>query len=253
MSRLEMLTLSLRVCGRISFIDGTHLDNEILSKMSHLRTFNFDIATEHVIMDKELLPTSDDVRHRLIQRGYNVDCYIDYNIDGKGRCHFYSLPFTMERMHSLTNNFRGGLFMNVRKLSVSEIFRTFEYDFFARISQVFPLLKQFSVLNMNSQTKTRLNQLDECNETSSIIEFSHLMVLDIYMCHIDYVKQFLFDSNTHLPCLNKLHIKYENLLSVTKNFTDNAAHINCSKVRHIFFDSIPMIYSENFYQYFPLL
>jgi hypothetical protein len=60
----------------------------------------------------------------------------------------------MERMHPLTNNFRGGLFMNVRKLSVSEHFRSFEHDFFARISQAFPLVKHFSVLNMNSQTKT---------------------------------------------------------------------------------------------------
>jgi hypothetical protein len=254
MSRLEIFTLSLVVGDRTSFIDGTHLNNDILSKMPHLRTFTCDIVTEHVIMDKELLPTTDDVRYALIQRGYNVDCYIDYyDARGMGRCHIYSLPFTMERLHRLTNNFSGDRFMNVRRLTVGEAFRPFKYDFFVRISEAFSLLKELSVLNWNSQTKTQLSQLDEYNQISSILEFSHLIILDVCMCHIDYVKQFLFDSNTRLPCLNTLHIAYDNLLSVTQNFTNNAVRVKCSKVRHIFFDSIPMIYPGNFYDYFSLL
>lgn len=59
MSQLEKLTLSPQVRRQISFIDGTHLDNDIISKMSYLHTFIFDILTEYVIIDEELLPTSE--------------------------------------------------------------------------------------------------------------------------------------------------------------------------------------------------
>jgi hypothetical protein len=77
MSQLEKLTLSLLVCGRNSFIDGTQLINDIISKMPCLNSFIFDIVTQGVILEEELLPTSDDVRRALTQRGYNVGCYID--------------------------------------------------------------------------------------------------------------------------------------------------------------------------------
>ncbi|CAF1150043.1 unnamed protein product [Rotaria sordida] len=44
-----------------------------------------------------------------------------------------------------------------------------------------------------------------------------------------------------------------NLEIVTGYFTNNAARANCSKLTRIIFDSPPMIYSENFHLYFPLL
>ncbi|CAF5161196.1 unnamed protein product, partial [Rotaria magnacalcarata] len=99
MSQLEKLTLSLYVDGRTSFIDGTHLNNDIISKMPYLHRFNFDIVTEIVIINNEYLPTSDDVRRPLIEKGYNVDCYVDYLGTERGRCHIYSVSSTMERMH----------------------------------------------------------------------------------------------------------------------------------------------------------
>ncbi|CAF5084106.1 unnamed protein product, partial [Rotaria sp. Silwood1] len=61
MSKLEKLTVSLIVYRRISFIDGNHLVNDILSNMSHLHTFIFNIITDSVIIDEELLPTPDHV------------------------------------------------------------------------------------------------------------------------------------------------------------------------------------------------
>ncbi len=72
MSQLEKLKLSLIVCYRTSFIDGTHPVNDILSKISYPHTFIFDITYENVIISKELLPTSDDVQHTLIRRAFNI-------------------------------------------------------------------------------------------------------------------------------------------------------------------------------------
>jgi hypothetical protein len=253
MSRLEKLTLSLIVRGRTSFIDGDHLINDILSKMSYLHTFIFSIITEIFTMHEELLPTPDDVVRALIERGYKVNCYTDYTKFSMGQCHIYSLPFTMERIDTHSRKFPGGLFMTVRHLVAHDLYRPFEYDFFVRISQAFPLLNKLVIVNANEQKKKLTHQQDEHEQISSIIEFSHLMILDLSRCDIDYVRQFLFDFKIRLPCLNTLHIKYIDLMIVTENFTNNAARANCSKLRHIIFDSSPMKYPEHFSIYFPLL
>ncbi|CAF1357866.1 unnamed protein product [Rotaria sordida] len=170
-----------------------------------------------------------------------------------GQCHIYSLPFTMERIDTHSRKFPGGLFMTVRHLVAHDLFRPFEYDFFVRISQAFPLLNKLTIVNENEQEKKLTHQHDEHKQISSIIKFSHLMILDLSMCDIDYVKQLLFDFNACLPCLSTLHIKYIDLEIVTGYFTNNAARVNCSKLTRIIFDSPPMIYSENFHPYFPLL
>ncbi|CAF3672654.1 unnamed protein product [Rotaria sp. Silwood1] len=130
MSQLEKLTLSLYAHGRTSFIDGTHLNNDIIRKMPYLHTFIFDIVTEDIII-------------------------------------------------------------------------------------TFPLLEDLTVLNTVNQKK-RSNKLDEHEQTFSIIEYSHLMTLDLIMSHGDYVKQFLFNTNTRLPRLSTLSIDYENLNHVIK-------------------------------------
>ncbi|CAF1097075.1 unnamed protein product [Adineta steineri] len=106
MSKLEKLTLSLIVDRRNSFIDGNHLVNDILSKMLDLHTFIFNIITDRVIIEEEFLPTSDYILRPLIEKGYNAECYTDYSPMNNSQCHIYSLPFTFERMHMLTN--KGG-------------------------------------------------------------------------------------------------------------------------------------------------
>ncbi|CAM4821197.1 unnamed protein product [Rotaria magnacalcarata] len=253
MLQLEKLTLSLRVCSRTSLIDGTHLLNDILSEMSHLHTFIFNIITQSTMINEELLPTPDDVSRPLIQRGYNVGCYTDFCQMEMCQCHIYSLPFTMERMDTLSNKFPGGLFMTVRHLVAQHLFRPFEHDFFVRISHSFPLLNKLTLMNTNEQEEKLTYQKNEHEQTSSIIEFSHLMILNFTISALDYAEQFLSDAITRLPCLNTLCIKYIDLVCVTQNFRNNAARANCSKLQHIIFDSPPTTYPENFYHYFPLL
>ncbi|CAF1310975.1 unnamed protein product [Rotaria sordida] len=69
-----------------------------ISQMPRLHTFHFDIATEYVsINEQQPNPTPDDIRRTFTERGYHVDCYIDYGIYNSGRCHVYSSSFDMER------------------------------------------------------------------------------------------------------------------------------------------------------------
>ncbi len=223
--------------------------------MPYLHTFIFDIVTEHVNINQHLKPSPDDIRRTFIERGYSADCYIDYDYIGSGRCHVYSLPFEMDCIYYITHGFPGGIFRNVRALSLRDFSHSFEHEFFARIARSFPLLSRLTLYNRTEQKEKPLHQLVKPEEASSMIEYSHLVELYYnHDVHIDYVEQFLSNLNTRLPCLSKLHVKYEQLVTVTENFTRNTTRMNCAKLKRIKFDNeVKTVHSKDFYLYFPLL
>ncbi|CAF4897937.1 unnamed protein product, partial [Rotaria sp. Silwood1] len=69
----------------------------------------------------------------------------------------------------------------------------------------FPLLNKLTVFNRNAQKKKLTHQQGEYEQTSSVIEFPHLTILNLGGSSLDYVEQFLFDFYTCLPCLNTLY------------------------------------------------
>ncbi|CAF3844500.1 unnamed protein product, partial [Rotaria magnacalcarata] len=60
-SQLEKLTLFIIVGGRTSFIDGNHLVNEILDKIFYLHTFIFNVITEYITINEQVLSTPANV------------------------------------------------------------------------------------------------------------------------------------------------------------------------------------------------
>jgi hypothetical protein len=199
------------------------------------------------------LPTFDDVGRALINEGYHVDCYLENLWDGTGRCHIYSLPFTIGWMQAITNRFLPhGVFRNVRKVYVNDPMRSIEHDFFILLSQTFPLLEELIVLSKVKQ-KERTNKQIELERTFPIVVYSHLLILDLMMSHVDYAKQFLLDANTRLPRLETLRIDYENLVNVTDNFTDVTACANCTNLKNIIFPVGQRVLQESFFSYFPFV
>jgi hypothetical protein len=259
MSQLEQLMLSVRITNRYAIIDGKYLDDNIRTHLHHLHTFHFEIVLENVIIDAPL-ETRDAIRHAFKQRGYDVDCYIDYRTFYGGRCHIYSLPFQMDRMHRISLNFPGGIFVNVRCLIMSDVFHPFEHNFFALISRSFPSIRRLLIHNMHKQKEKTSNQSVKSEQRSSVIEFSHLVELMCSFVHIDYLEEFLCNSNTRLPCLSKLIVRYEHLATVTRNFTRNATRVNCARLKQIIFfggddqvEVVTMVHSKDYYVYFPSL
>lgn len=252
MSNMKKLTLSFRVRRRSSFIDGIYLKNEVLNFMPNLNKFIFDIVCDDSRINSDYKPSADYIRRTFIENGFDTNCYIDYYRNALARCHIYSLPFTMERIHYITSRFPGGIFMNVRILRVVDIARSFEYTFFVKISRSFPMLSQLSVSNTIERLEKPSWIWNKSKELSSIIVFPHLTELILHDIHIDYVEQFLLNYNTRLPLLNKLHVDYEHLLIVTNNFTRHETRINCSKVETLIFNNrIHLAHSKDFYFYFP--
>ncbi|CAF0761621.1 unnamed protein product [Adineta steineri] len=86
----------------------------------------------------------------------------------------------------------------------------------------------------------------------SIIEFLHLIVLDVKDAHFYYLEHFLNETKTHLPCLTELKVNYDKLEDVTKNFRKDEMRRNCSRVQRIILDR-PIVYAEHVYRFFPSL
>ncbi|UJR29402.1 hypothetical protein I4U23_010614 [Adineta vaga] len=250
MTYLEQLSLSIRFGGRNSFIDGSYLDNYLVSQLPNLQKFHFNIITENIRFDEfEPKPTSHDIRQTFVERGYHVDCYIDYDVFNFGRCHVYSLPFYMQRISHIRHNFPGGMFNNVGVLCMRDLDHPFEHKFFAMISTSFPLLRRLKISNNNKQEEQQQKHEDK----SSIIHFSHLVELEYFRVHVDYVEQFLCESSTRLPCLNKICISYQQLAHVTKDFTRNTTRSNCAQLKYINFCRMALVHSKDYYCYFPSL
>ncbi|CAF1128479.1 unnamed protein product [Adineta ricciae] len=130
MFHLTKLTLALVVFNRRSFVDGKKLINDIPKQMLHLNRFIFNIITEGVTLFEEFIPSSEVLCRALVERGYDFDCYTDYNPLSRGLCHIYSLPFTVDCMHIHSHRFPGGLFRTVRYLNVQDFVYPFEHEFF---------------------------------------------------------------------------------------------------------------------------
>jgi hypothetical protein len=66
-----------------------------------------------------------------------------------------------------------------------------------------------------------------------IIEYSHLLLLNLINVYDDYVVQFLDDKKTYLPSIFRLAIDSESLKRVTHNFTTDTMRINCDKIKEL--------------------
>ncbi len=234
------------------FIDGIHLQNQILIYMPQLHAFIFYICTQNMISHLANHKSSHDIQQTFTNMKYGqTNCIIEYCRVLGVRCHVYSLPFTFTRMENITNGFPNIIFDTVTHLSVDD-YNPLQHEFYMRISQAFPLLKFFSIRN-NSLWSWYGKEL-KYDESSSdtIIEYSHLISLDIMDVHIEYVLQFLLETKTYLPRLTELKVKYNQLQTATNAFTRDTTRRNCSKVNRLIVEK-HIHFTKDVYQYFPSL
>lgn len=207
-SNLEELTLRLWI-HHSKFIDGTHLYNEILVHMLRLNKFVFFISNSTDIND--LIPClSNDYLQRTFKNiGYDqVVSIIDYIGIDFATYHIFSLPFGFDRFESIDNNFPSIVFNNVTYLCVSDDI-PFEHEFFKRIAQFFPFLKNLHISNSKRQSSNLVQLQSNIDQSYSIVEYPHLTSLNFIYAHIDYAQQFLLHTRTSVPQLTELEVGYE--------------------------------------------
>jgi hypothetical protein len=249
---LEELTLQLSVVDRSTFIDGIHLNNEILNHMPQLQTLTFDIITYtsvNVYVNNQLY---EDIRCTFLNGIFHeVDFYLDQYPNGMARSHIYSLPYKMNVMCGISSAFPGGLFTNVRAISLTDFFCPFGFKIYDRISRSFPFLTNLTVFNYKPRRYKSLHDTNNNNQVSSVIVFPYLTHLEVYDANIDTVEQLLVDTNTLLPRLIHLTIPYSYIEEITENFTREATRRNCINIKYFNFYWMLLVHCKDFYRYFP--
>ncbi|CAF1172263.1 unnamed protein product [Rotaria sordida] len=249
---LEKLTLYIRLVDRSTFVDGTHLHNEILMHMSQLHRFNFYISTQIPIDDSVHHLSDDNMQQTFNNIGYyQTSCIIDYYCSSNAICHVFSLPFIFNRLEMITNRIPSLIFPHVTYLQVVDTIQ-FNYSFFIRVSKAFTLLKYFTIINIMSPLWNFEEYEADYIQSNSIIIFPHLISLNMNILDKYYIEQFLLDTKTHVPHLTELKLSYRNLKNVTENFTRNATRNNCANIKRISFCD-KRDYPNELYIYFPSL
>ncbi|CAM4808853.1 unnamed protein product [Rotaria magnacalcarata] len=252
MSYLEELALYLHILAGSTFISGTHLDNEILSHMPRLHTFSFYFASENAIVDSTIRISNSDIERTFANTEHRqIGCLVDYYTCGKLICRVFSLPFKFDRLANITNNIPNIVFNSVTHLELRDKY-PFKHEFFIRLARGFPFLKSLSIdtiLAPNWRCREHhLYHIDWC----SIVEYPHLISLDIDSANSYYVEHFLNETKAHLPRLTELKVRYKDLEMVTKNFTRTETRRNCAKVKRLIVRHC-VVYPKDVYDCFPLL
>ncbi|CAF3447288.1 unnamed protein product [Rotaria sp. Silwood1] len=188
---------------RMIFVDRNDLKQNIINYMLRLNLFHFDFRSK-------------------AKQGY---------------CHVYSYPFTARSYENIANNFSGGLFTCVSKVTLFDEY-PFEHEFFIRIAQSFPFMKFLTIMNRKPQNDKQCRKLKNNNQDLLIINYPHLKYIHFKDTHDDYVEQFLLDTKTILPYDVNIYVDYKTLKRVTHNFRRNATQINCYKATYQCFDRI---------------
>jgi hypothetical protein len=142
------LDLSLLVWVKKTFLDGNDLKLNIINRMQLLNELRFNICSFSHFYNKINLPSNEDIQHTFKDfKNKQIISSTDYFQGIKlgqikySQCYIYLYPYKLKDYNNITNNFPGGLFRCVRKVSLFDE-HPFEHEFFLRISQSFPLLEQ---------------------------------------------------------------------------------------------------------------
>ncbi|CAF3315032.1 unnamed protein product [Rotaria socialis] len=247
MINLEKLALYFVADYDDLFIDGNNLQKNIISHMPRLNQFIFNIRSMINYENLNYFPSNEDIHRTFINfKDNQVTSCVDYFPKSKyGQCHIYSYPFTLTYYENLTNNCPDGLFNTVQQIELFDE-RLFEHEFFIKISQSFPFLKELTIINSEQQKSNNENR------KYSIINYYHLTKLHLVHVHDDYAEQFLLDTKTYLSNYIQLSIHYDQLQRVTEYFTRNTTRYNCSKVKQLYLYGLSQL-PKQYNTYFPYL
>ncbi|CAF4560843.1 unnamed protein product [Rotaria sp. Silwood2] len=234
MINLEELGLYVKICEKNIFVDGHDLKKNIINKLLRLKKIQFYIRSTIGFLNQINLPSNEDIQYTFEDFHDNhIISYVDYFSDTQqGRCHIYSYPYTLCEYYKITNNFPGGLFKCVSKISLYDE-RPFQHEFFLRIAQSFPFVKKLSLENLKPQNNKKSENSEDHHQILPIIEYPHLTTLDLTEAHLDYIELFLLNTKMRLSNNVYLVVIYQALRKVTEKFKRNATRINGEKLHRL--------------------
>lgn len=250
MINLEELELLFEARRSEGFIDGNMLLKDIVNHMPRLHKFTFNIFSIVNYDDQNNFPSDECIQKSFECYNNNdiITCVNHFQERELSQCLIYSHPYKLAFYSNVSNSFSTGLFPSVTRVSIYDE-RPFEYEFFVRIAQSFPFMKELIIDNKKAQNDKDLITSTNDNQPFEIIQYPNLTILDVDLAHDDYVELFLLDTKVCLPNNLRLWVDYEPLKRVTYNFTRNRTRNNCEKLA--FLHTFRQIFDERIKNYFP--
>ncbi|CAF3138508.1 unnamed protein product [Rotaria sp. Silwood2] len=191
---------------RGTFIDSSHLQNEILLYIPRLHSFTFYISTYEDTADLFRYMPSQDIQQIAtnIEHQQHIANIINYVSSHEAVCSIFSPPFVFDQLQDIGNIFPDIVFKYVTDLVVEDVVK-FNHEFFLRVSRYFLLLYKLCVINLKLQSSCNINSLSsDDSQLYSIAKYPHLTTLNIRRGNIDNVEEFLNEAKTLVQCLTKL-------------------------------------------------
>jgi hypothetical protein len=234
MLNLEKLDLQFVMYRRKGFIDGNDLKKDIINNMAQLNKFTFNIRSFNYLSNQTNILSNENIQctFKDFKSNQIISCVDYFQENQYSYCHIYSYPYKINYYDNISNNFPGGLFINVHRVSLFDE-RPFEHEFFIQIQKSFPFMKELTVINKKPQKNKLYRKSKDDNQYLSIIKYPHLTELCLRQAHDDYVEQFLLDTEVFMPNSVHLIVNYQTMKRVTENFTKHATRVNCAKLTSV--------------------
>ncbi|CAF4663674.1 unnamed protein product, partial [Rotaria sp. Silwood2] len=180
MLNLEELDLNIIVDCDQKFIDGNTLKKDILIYMPQLYKFTFNICSIINHHDQINFSSNEHIQNTFknISNNQIITSINHFQEERYSQCHIYSYPYKWKIYNNITNNFRGGLFTNVTRVSLYDEC-PFEYEFFLRIQISFPFMKELTIKNRKAQKYKQFIKSNNNNQILPIIKYPNLTRLDL--------------------------------------------------------------------------
>jgi hypothetical protein len=235
MLNLEKLDLQFVVYRDKGLINGNDFKEDIINNMARLNKFTFNIRLFNYHPNQINIPSNEYIQYTFKDFKDNeiISCVDYFQEKQYCYCHIYSYPYRMNYYDNISNNFPGGLFENVHRVSLFDE-RPFEYEFFLQIARSFPFMKNLTVTNNKPQKNKLYRKSKNDNQHLSIIKYPHFTRLTLLNAHDDYVEQFLLHTKVFMPNNVRLTACYQAMKRITENFTRHETRINCAKLGSLY-------------------
>ncbi|CAF3469082.1 unnamed protein product, partial [Rotaria socialis] len=212
-------------------------DNNLLNHDIMLELKKLDLCL--IVDERKTFVDSNDLKINIIN---HVPKLYKFTFNIRSSSRFYN-------ENGVTNNFPGGIFQCVRKVSLFDE-RHFEHEFFLQIQKSIPLMQQFIVVNQQRQTNKKFGKANNENGDLATIHYPDLEHLDHLDTCIHYHRQFLLDAKMCLTYHVRVYMNYEIVdIKVTRNFRRNSTRSNCAKMNHVYLFR-KLEYHGPFYEFF---
>jgi len=252
MINLQKLTLYLVFESNGGFLNPIDLVNQFSTYSNQLESFSFYISTEENNREDLVRYLT---KNEMKQTNLNIKYEQMSNIFSKSSIgstyHVFTLPFEFSVLTSIGHQFPKIIFDSVIDLWISSDV-SFEHEFFLRVAKYFPMLKHFYVMTLNSNFLNKNKSFDDTRRDEPIVEYPHLVLLDLTRTDVDVIDELLNENKTRLPRLNYLSVRYEDLRITTQDFTREATRRNCANVTKLI-TWRQIVGSQQFHLHFPSL